>query len=371
LARPRSEPYLGAMTTGPYPTAGLAEIPLHDLGEGGAPALLEAERERALALLAGGRAQVPGFAVALADRLSRRWLEAGGNPYLDEIRAVAACLPVAGAYYLNVSHEWGCTTAVTADGGASGGPRLLRALDWPLDGLGRHLVAARFAAPAGDWINLGWPGFVGCIQGLAPGRFAASFNQAPLTRVSGLFALDWAVARARVWRRAALPAAHLLRRVFETAPDYAAARRQLAGTPIALPAIFTLAGAAPGEGCVIERLEDRACVHQAPAAAANHWCDPRFGSGRPRGDASRERRERMADQAARLPRGGGHDFAWLAPPILNPTTRLAMAAEPGSGRLSVLGIEAERPVCRLAVTAPPQSARQEPPKALTAPPPAL
>ena len=37
----------------------------------------------------------------------------------------------------------------------------------------------------------------------------------------------------------------------------------------------------------------------------------------------------------------GEDFAWLTPPILNPTTRVAMLAEAGSGRLRVLGIENE------------------------------
>ena len=125
----------------------LAEIASPDLGDAGPLALLEAELARALTLLETGRARFPGAIVALADRLSHRWLEQSDNPYLNEIRAVDAALPTAGAFYLNVNLEWGCTTAVAqSDDGA---PRFLRALDWPFDGLGQHLVAARFEAEAG------------------------------------------------------------------------------------------------------------------------------------------------------------------------------------------------------------------------------
>ena len=50
-----------------------------------------------------------------------------------------------------------------------------------------------------------------------------------------------------------VPAMHLLRQVFETAPDYASARAALETTPLANAALFTLVGLAPGETCVIER----------------------------------------------------------------------------------------------------------------------
>ena len=39
----------------------------------------------------------------------------------------------------------------------------------------------------------------------------------------------------------------------------------------------------------------------------------------------------------------GTDFAWLRAPLLNPTTRLVMIAEPASGRLVARGYEAGGP----------------------------
>ena len=337
------------MSQGFHIPEGLAEIAAPDLGHAGPLALLEAEHGRALTLLETGRARFPAVVVALADRLSRRWLEQADNPYLGEIRAVAAALPSAGAYYLNVNLEWGCTTAVAA--GEDGAPRFLRALDWPFDGLGEHLVAARFEGAAGPWINLTWPGFVGCIQGFAPGRFAASINQAPQRPTTGLFAADWAVQRGRVWRRRALPPAHLLRLAFETAADYDAAKRILMETPLALPAIFTLAGNAPGERCIIERLEDRAYLReggQEAVSASNHWQTLALAKWPVRG-TSAERNAQLVGKAVDDPGFPWHRFTWLEAPVLNFATRLAMVAEPANDRLSVLGIEGERATNRLSL----------------------
>jgi hypothetical protein len=320
----------------------LPEIPLIDVGAVGAGALLAAEPARAQALLASAGRNYSRPAVRLGDAISRRWLDRHGNPYLAEIDAIAATLRapganfLPGAYFLNVSYEWGCTGGVTPAPG--GGCRLVRVLDWPFDGLGINLVAARQTGPAGAWINLTWPGFVGCIQGLAPGRFAAALNQAPMARPTRLMPLDWAIGRGRVWRRGGLPPAHLLRRVFETCADYRAAKAMLCDTPLALPAIFLLAGPEAGQGCVIERQETRAAVFEQPASAANHWQTAGW-SGRPRGGDSQGRRRILAARLA----GAGPDLDWLAPPVLNATTRLALVAEPASGRLTARGFEATGP----------------------------
>ena len=318
-------------------SAALPEIPLIDIGTAGPSALLNAAPARAEALLASAARTYTRPLVRFGDEVSRRWLVRHGNPYLPDIAAVAAAVAAPGAYFLNTSYEWGCTGGVTVAPG--GGGRLVRVLDWPFDGLGSNLVTARQSGPAGDWINLTWPGFVGCIQGLAPGRFAAAVNQGPMPRTSPLLPLDWAIGRARVWRNGGLPPAHLLRRVFETCADYRAAKIALCATPLALPAIFLLAGAGARQGCVIERLEDRAKVFEQPAAAANHWQTPGW-RGRPRGNDSRGRQRILAARLA----GAGPDLAWLAPPVLNETTRLALVAEPASGRLTARGFEAHGPV---------------------------
>jgi len=331
------------------PRVDLPEIPVIDLGDGGPMALLDAALPRARALLAIGRETYPAVVIRLGDRLSRRWLARNAPDCLAEVDAIAARLGAPGAHFLNVSYEWACTSGVgpEAGEGSAGGSRLLRVLDWSFEGLGAQIVAARFHGAAGPWINLTWPGFVGSIQAMAPGRFAAAFNQAPQRRVVGSLPFDWAAGRVRVWRSRALPPALLLRRIFERCPDYAAAKTMLAETPIALPAIFTLSGLGPEEGCVIERLEEGARVHQGPVAVANAWLGADRGSNkgeRPRGESNPERRRLMTET---LDSGDATDFAWLRPPILNPTTHLAMVAEAATGRLAAVGIEAEKPATRV------------------------
>jgi hypothetical protein len=327
----------------------LPAIPLHDVAK---PAdLLRLEPQRLAALLAAAERRYPGLAIVLADRLSRRWLMQAANPYLEEMQGVAAALGRPGAYFLNLSYEWACTCSVgpTSDGSAA---RLTRVLDWPFEGLGASVVAARQDSAAGPWINLTWPGFTGCIQGHAPGRFAAAFNQAPLRRRSPSMAIDWTCDRYSLWRaprrhRQALPPCHLLRRAFEEAADFAAAKAMLAEAPLALPAIYSLVGTTPGEQAVIERLEDRAVVHEGPQVAANHWMGATLPPARSRGTFSDRRAALMLEQAATA----GPDFTWLQPPVLNPTTRLAVYAEPASGLLVAQGFEAAGPNAVVAATA--------------------
>lgn len=317
----------------------LPEIPVVDLGRAGPAALLEAQRDRARALLAAVGRRYPRVALALGDRVTLRWLERSANPYRAEIAELARALGAPGGVLLNLSHEWACTSAAAGAPGAT--PRLFRVLDWDHDGLGRHLVAARHQGPAGPWINLTWPGFVGCVQGVAPGRFAAAFNQAPLRRRCPSRAVDWALDRGEVWRRPGLPPAHLLRRAFETCTDYDAARRLLCDVPLALPTLFILAGVRPGEGCVIERRRDGTVLHPAPATVANDWLTP-GRRDRPRGCLSDARRDCLSARLA----GAAEDFAWLVPPVLNPTTRLALLAQPATGRLTVQGFERDGPATR-------------------------
>jgi hypothetical protein len=315
------------------PSSALPSIPLRDVT--GSVELIGLEPARLAALIGAAERHYPGPAIALADRLSRRWLERNENPHLAEIAQVAAVLGRPGAYFLNMSYEWACTASVGPAPGGRGG-RLTRVLDWPFEGLGAQIVAARQQSPAGSWINLTWPGFTGCIQGHAPGRFSAAFNQAPLRRRSPFKYLDWTLDRLGLWGRRALPPGHLLRQVFEAAPDFAAARQMLIEAPLALPAIFSLVGPGEGEQAVIERLEDRAVVHPGPQVAANHWQGRDLPPGRPRGMVSDRRAEVMRGEADTA----GADFAWLKPPLLNPTTRLALYAEPAGGRLVAQGFEA-------------------------------
>jgi len=190
------------------------------------------------------------------------------NPYLGEIEAIAALAGRRGAYALNTSYEWCCTCGVGED--PQGGVRLLRVLDWRQSGLGRALIVVWQRGPAGDFANITWPGFVGVITAMAPGRFAVAINQPPMMSWRLSPPIDWLVGRVGVWRSRDLPPAHLLRQVCETCASYDEARQRLLSTPLCLPALFTLAGTEPGQGCVIERTQHCAAERAMPAAAANH-----------------------------------------------------------------------------------------------------
>ncbi|MET4698180.1 hypothetical protein ABIE65_001197 [Constrictibacter sp. MBR-5] len=316
----------------------MPDVPFIDAGAGGAPAVFDAAPDRAIRLLEWGERKYGLAAMRMADRRSRGWLIRAGNPYVAEIDAIAARIGRPGAFMLNLSFEWNCTAAVGPDP-ERGGARLLRTLDWPLPGLGENLVVVRHEGPHGSWLSATWPGFVGSLTIMAPGRFAVSINQPParLTKI-GPFGVprvvDWFISRRKVARSNGLPPAHLLRKVCEEAADYAEAKRMLSDAAVCIPVFFTVAGLAPTEGCLIERMETRAFTFEAPVCAANHWLTPgqygrmRTATSPQRLDSLRARMETAVE------------MEWLVEPVLNHATRLAAVANPGAGHLVVQGFEA-------------------------------
>lgn len=268
------------------------------------------------------------------DWRSRAWLARNVTPYRAEIARIADIPGVSGVYALNLSTEWACSSMVN-------GGRLMRVLDWPLNGLGAELTVTRHDAEIGAWWQATWPGFVGVLTGLAPGRFAAAYNQPPIRRTMGVKALDWGVERLRVHRRWAMPPTHLLRQTFETAENFDAAVALLRDTPLSIPALFSLTSA-DGRAVVIERLEEKARLRQGPIAISNHWPDlpgsPPWPSGWPRGVDS-PGRFRDACILAQGLSGLPADFGWLKYPILNKFSRLAVMADCMAGRFDVIGLE--------------------------------
>tara|TARA_Y100001934_G_scaffold280412_1_gene387071 strand:- start:31874 stop:32899 length:1026 start_codon:yes stop_codon:yes gene_type:complete len=320
----------------PPPTKPLPTIPFVDIGSNGPIALFENEPARAEEIVRLGREKYGSIVIGFLDQVSKHWAASAGNPYVDEIRHMARQMPP-GIWFMNLCLEWACTSGVMNDPTAPG-MRLLRTLDWPFHGLGRNLVIAKQEGPAGSFLNLTWPGFAGTVQGMAPGRFALALNQAPLVRHLSLpVYVDWLVNRIKVFSSKRIPPLFLLRCVLETCHSYAQARDLLETTPIALPAIFSLVGTETGEGCVIERLERRAVVHEGPAAAANHWAGMTFQPGKPRGRESLRRHRLMNG----FTRSHVENFDWLNFPILNEDTRLAMSANPKAGELRAQGFEAD------------------------------
>lgn len=320
-------------------TATMPEIPLVDLRGRALPHLADDYPDLVDAIFAAAHRRYTRGGVAVADALSRAWLGRNGTPYAGDVAEIARRIGRPGVHMLNLSFEWFCTSAVAADP-AGGGVRLLRTLDWPLPSLGRTLVAAVMTGPAGNYVNITWPGFAGVVTAVARGRFAAAINQPPMLQTGFGAPADWLAARCAVWRRNALPPAHLLRMALDRCATYEEARDLLTRTPVALPVFYTLAGLEPGEGCVIERMPDSARVREGTVVAANHWVEFDHPGGR--GRRSQDRLAAMADIG-----DTAEPFGWLVSPVLNQDTRVALEANALSGEFRVQGYESDGPATNL------------------------
>ncbi|MDP2331919.1 MAG: hypothetical protein Q8M19_14610 [Reyranella sp.] len=303
-------------------------------------------RERALAVREACLGWLPlgGLLARLADPVVRRWMRCSGTPYLGEINAVARALGRPGIWLLHGAYLFGCTAL--ADEGREG-PRLRRTLDWPFPGLGRLVEVVRRRGTAGGYLNVTWPGFVGVLTAVAPGRFAASINQAPMRRRTSLTAflwLDYALNALDGLRGTGrLPPEHLLRHVFEICTSFDEARRTLETTPVARPVLFVLVGCHQGERVVIERESTCARVYLEDTVIANAWRQLSDG-WRPRvcGEGTPAENNRRRTTAMRVWTGcDSDDFGWATAPVLNSKTRLTVEMCPAAGTLKVAGWEAD------------------------------
>jgi hypothetical protein len=346
---------------------GLPTIPVVDVRDGGPLRHAEEGRERALALRDAAIAWFPKFmlpATPLLDGVARRWLKRSASPYVGEVEAIAAALGFPGIWFLNGSYQWSCTALAREEGGL---PWLARTLDWPFAGLGRYAELVRMKGSAGEYINVTWPGYVGALTALAPGRFGAAINQGPMRRRSHsrwLRLYDLAANAIATLRHArAIPPDQLLRQVFEQARGYQDARRMLETTPVARPVIYTLAGCRSGERCVIERTEDGFNTRTDDHGAANDWLESTpFWEGRIGASKVFSASFEAAAEQSRLRREGlalwqgsfdGDSFGWVEPPVLNPYTRIAVEMCPARGLIRAVGYElADGDELARAVTAP-------------------
>src|SRR5512141_1215346 len=131
--------------------ARLAPIPIVDVRDSGPIRHAIEGRTRARALRNECVNWLPRVARGLLpaiDSVTRRWLQRSRSPYAAEVGAIAAELGFPGIWFLNGCYQWGCTTLACEQGGA---PWLVRTLDWPFPGLGRHLEVARMRGAAGDF----------------------------------------------------------------------------------------------------------------------------------------------------------------------------------------------------------------------------
>jgi hypothetical protein len=365
-------------------SAEVLDIPVLDVGRLPSGDLcrhdLERARRLARAALSGRSHPLLPYAARLLDHVSHSWLVRQSNPYLEEIRDVAAVLRRPGAYFLNTVYEWACSTSVASD--PAGGTRMIRVLDWGMPALGRSTVVARHRTDRGSFYSATWPGYAGVLTGMAPGRFSAAINQAPKMPVLGLDIVDEIVTRLRVMRsRGAVPGAHLLRQVFEHAPDYASALEMLTDecVSLAMPALFTLAGTELDQGCVVEAFGRERRVHRSASGAngalgvANQWLSADL-DGKPRNRAvgtgpamtAEENNRARRTMVAKLQHETFRGAADLREPVLNSHTVMVVVANARRGEMMVEALEASagsvipRVVARRSIADAPGPAREQP-----------
>ncbi len=318
-------------------------IPFVDVRRGGPVAHMRARVAAAGILRELCLAPVPRWSrhicLSSIDHIAKKWLRSSVSPYGEDLEHVARILGFPGALTLNMSFLFACTTSAAP--GPSGAPLLRRSLDWPFAGLGRCVEIAWQSGPAGEFYNVTWPGAVGVLSAMAPGRFCAVINQAPMRRrTRGLIGLPYDAAvnlGNALMREDGWPPDHLLRLAFETCASFEDAIALLSREPLARPAMFTLTGARPDEMAVIERTEREALVLRGTVIVANDWQTPRDGwNGRMGFENNEARKATMRGFAP-----GGPVFRWAVPPVLNPTTRLVVEmSAAGAGALCARGYEA-------------------------------
>ncbi|HEX3504391.1 MAG TPA: hypothetical protein VHU22_13455 [Xanthobacteraceae bacterium] len=331
----------------------LTDIPVFDLRDGDAARHVRQSAARARALRDACLGVFPRSAMPLVpmlDRASHRWLKRSRSPYMPEIAQIADALDFSGIWLLNASYQWGCTARAGQEDGV---PWLLRTLDWPFAGLGRYAEVAHMRGACGDFYSVTWPGYVGALTAMAPQRFAACVNQAPMRRRTShpwLRGYDFAANAVAIWQSEDLmPPDQLLRHVFEVCSDYESARRMLETVPVARPVIYSLVGCKPSEQCVIERTETGFATREDEASAANDWVPCRAGwegriglrrflksSFEEATDYNRLRRDTLDAWDGSL---SAPSFGWVREPVLNPYTRLAVAMCPKTGVLRVVGYD--------------------------------
>lgn len=179
--------------------------------------------------------------------------------HVEECRGVSRVLGVptedvllANLYYDAVKFVFstprlGCTAfAVETDAG----PLHARNLDWTTaDGrLASQTIIVNFVRDgAVAYRTVTWPGFVGCLSGVAAGRFAVTLNAVLSSDPPG----------------AAEPVCVVLRRALEDLANFDRAVEVLASTPLAVDCLLLVTGPKSGQACVIERTPLRSALRTA------------------------------------------------------------------------------------------------------------
>ncbi len=124
------------------------------------------------------------------------------------------------------------------------GPMHARNLDWYSDSrmLDKFTCIQRFKNGKNDYLTIGWPGFIGALSGMVPGKFAITLNAVSSHEKPGL----------------APPVTFLIRKVLQNAKNFTEAVDILSSEPILSDCLLLLSGCKNSEMVVIERTPSQA-----------------------------------------------------------------------------------------------------------------
>ena len=317
-------------------------IPFIDVRQGGPIAHVKQRIQTAIALRDACLAPIPNWGYGLLspiDYIASARLRRSASCYRDELECIVSYLGFPGAMTMNLSYLFACTTAAELD--RYNRPRIRRSLDWPFHGLGKCVEVAWQEGPAGTYFNVTWPGSVGVLNAVAPGRFAAVINAAPMQRrIKGILGLPYDIAmniRQALTSSDDWPPDHLLRFVFDHCDSFEDAIEVLRVEPLTRPVLFTIVGVKTHEIAVIERTERQGRVIRGPITVANDWQKPENGWKARMGHENNISRRRILETSD----VNAEPFSWVKPPVLNKLTRLAVEMSANSnGELIARGYEA-------------------------------
>jgi acid ceramidase len=168
--------------------------------------------------------------------------------YQEEISFIASIsrfdedrVLIANLYYDVLKFYFGCT-AFAVDNGTT--TFHCRNLDWHTENnlLGKHSMIFDFQRGGHTlYKTVGWPGFVGALSGIRPGKFSVTLNAVLSNDKPEI----------------AFPISFLIRDVLASAESYDEAKYRLEQTPIASDCLILLSGVKPNEKAVIERTPKR------------------------------------------------------------------------------------------------------------------
>ncbi len=193
---------------------------------------------------------VPKEYIAVLDMYAQSYMSAEHYSELEyigkQMQMPLTNVLVGNLYYDALKIVLGCSAFAVANNGT---PVHGRNLDWYSNDndLSTHSLVTRYINGKNEYITVGWPGFTGCLSGMAIGKFSISLNA---VSSNDPFSTEE-------------PVVYLIRKTLEQANSFNQAVEWLKNTPIAADCLLLVCGVKSNEIAVIERTPTKGEIRTA------------------------------------------------------------------------------------------------------------